>query len=76
MSLDQCRIARDRYIIRKLETKLVTEMKKYLVEVRDPMTMQSICLTPMDAQGRLLTEAPKDWESIKKGNFYIINGQH
>ena len=76
VSIDQCILAADKYVIRKLEQKIVEGMKKQLITLGDAKQRQKICLTPVGPDGRLLKQRPKQWDDIKSGKFMIINGQH
>ena len=42
----------------------------YLYHMPDPFVKQILCVMPAT------NEKPMDWEQIKDGKFYIINGQH
>jgi hypothetical protein len=53
-------IAKDEYIIRKMEAEIVKSMKAELLQMGDINQYQKICLTPVDAQGNLLRTKPKD----------------
>jgi hypothetical protein len=72
----QCMIAKDEYIIWKMEAEIVKSVKAELLQMGDINQRQKICLTPVDAQGNLLRTKPKDWNEIKNNKFMIINGQH
>ena len=74
--IDQCILAVDKYVIRKLEQKIVEGVKKQLITLGDAKQRQKICLTPVGPDGRLLKQRPKSWDDIKSGMFMIINGQH
>ncbi len=76
VAITQCILAKDEYIIRKLENDIVKSVKKELVQLGDVKQRQKVCLTPIDSQGRLLREKPLMWSDIKDGKFMIINGQH
>lgn len=70
-------MARDKYIIRQLESSIVEDMKKQLVQLDDIRERKAVCLTPCDARtGRLLKKHPETWDEIKNGQSLIINGQH
>ena len=69
-------IVKDKFIIRKIETKIVKSMKVEFLHMEDISQCQKICLTSMDVQGNLLRTKPKDWNEIKNNKFMIINGQH
>jgi hypothetical protein len=69
-------IAKDEYIIQKIEVEIVKSVKVELLQMGDINQRQKICLTPVDAQGNLLRTKPKDWSEIKNNKFMIINGQH
>jgi hypothetical protein len=54
MHISQCEIAKDEYIIRKMETKIVKSVKAELLQMGDINQRQKICLTPIDEHRRLL----------------------
>lgn len=56
--------AKDEYIIRKMEAKIVKSVKPKLVQMGDILQRQKICLTPIDDKGKLLQSKPKDWNEI------------
>jgi hypothetical protein len=74
--ISQCEIAKDEYIIRKMESEIVKSVKAELLQMGDINQRQKICLTPTDEHRRLLQTKPKDWNEIKNKKFMIINGQH
>lgn len=76
VSIDQCFLANDEYVIRKLEKEIVEDCKKELVQLADIRQRQTVCLTPVDENFKLLKSKPKKWEDIENGRFMIINGQH
>jgi hypothetical protein len=76
VDIAQCMIAKDKYIIRKIEAKIVKSMKAELLQMGDINQRQKICLTSVDAQENLLRMKPKDWNEIKNNKFMIVNGQH
>ena len=76
VSIDQCILAAHKYVIHKLEQKIVEGVKKQLITLGDAKQRQKICLTPVGPDGRLLKQRPKPWDDIKSGMFMIINGQH
>ena len=76
VDIAQCVLARDEYIIRKLQTEIVKSVKAELVQIGDEKMRQKVCLTPIDKEGKLLKEKPRSWNDIKSGKFMIINGQH
>ena len=76
MDIAQCVLAKDEYIIRKLQIEIVQSVKAELLKMGDAKMRQKVCLMPMDKDGRLLREKPKSWNDIKSGKFMIINGQH
>jgi hypothetical protein len=51
VDIAQCMIAKDEYIIRKMEAKIVKSVKAELLQMGDINQRQKICLTPIDAQG-------------------------
>jgi hypothetical protein len=68
-------IAKDEYIIRKIEAEIVKSVKAEILQMGDINQRQKICLILVDAQGNLLRTKPKDWNEIKNNKFMIINGQ-
>ena len=76
VDIAQCVLARDEYIIRKLQIEIVKSVKAELVQMSDEKMRQKVCLTPIDKDGKLLKEKPKSWNGIKAGKFMIINRQH
>lgn len=76
VDISQCLPANDQYIIRKMEGEILKSVKKELVQMGDINQRQKICITPVDAEGKLLTAKPKDWNEIKNKKFMVINGQH
>ena len=76
VDIAQCVLAKDEYIICKLQTEIVQSVKAELVQMGDAKMRQKVCLTPINKDGRLLREKPKSWNNIKSGKFMIINGQH
>ena len=76
VSIDQCVLATDKYVIRKLEQKIVEGVKNQLITLGDAKQREKICLTPVGPDGKLLKQRPKQWDDIKSRKFMIINGQH
>ena len=76
VDIAQCMIAKDDYIIQKMEAEIVKSVKVQFLQMGDINQCQKICLIPVDAQGNLLRTKPKDWNEIKNNKFMIINGQH
>lgn len=74
--IDQCILAKDQYVIRTLQKDMINGVARELVQMIDVKQRQKICLTPVDAKGRLLKQKPTNWDEIKDGKFMIINGQH
>jgi hypothetical protein len=73
MHISQCEIAKDEYIIQKMETEIVKSVKAELLQMGDINQRQKICLTPIDEHRRLLQTKLKDWNEIKNKKFMIIN---
>ena len=48
VSIKQCSLAKDEYIIQELETKRVENVKKKLVQLGDAKQRQCVCLTAVD----------------------------
>ena len=59
INIAQCVLAKDKYIICKLQTKIVKSVKDKLVQMDDEKMWQKVCLTPIDKDGKLLWEKPK-----------------
>ena len=76
VDIAQCMIAKDEYIVWKMEAEIVKSMKAELFQMGDINQCQKIYLTPVDAQGNLLRTKSKDWNEIKNNKFMIINNQH
>ena len=76
VDIAQCMPARDQYIIRKLQPKIVKSVKAEHVQLGNEKMRQNVYLTPIDRDSRLLREKPRSWDEIKAGKFMIINGQH
>jgi hypothetical protein len=54
VDITQCMIAKDEYIICKMEAEIVKSVKAKLLQMGDINQRQKICLTPVDAQGNPL----------------------
>jgi hypothetical protein len=54
VSIDQLMLAKDEYVIRKLEKGIVESCKEELVNMMDTKQRQRICITPVDARNELL----------------------
>ena len=67
-------LARDEYVIRKLQPEIVKSIKAELVQLGDKKMRQKVCLTSIDRDSKLLRERPRLWDEIKAGKFMIING--
>jgi hypothetical protein len=76
VDIAQCQVAKDEYIIRKLEGEIVKSMKAELVQMGDINQWQRICITPVDEHGNLLRTKLRHWNKIKNKKFMIINGKH
>ena len=76
VNIAQCVLARDEYVIQKLQPEIVKSVKAELVQLGDEKMRQKVCLTPIDRDSKLLREKPRSWDEIKAGKFMIINGQH
>jgi hypothetical protein len=50
----RCIMAKDEYIIRKMEAKSMKSVKVELVQIGDILQRHKICLTPVDDEGKLL----------------------
>ena len=57
--------------IRSKQTNIVEDMVNYLLNIPDKSTKQTLCVMPVSH-----SKKPTEWEDIKGGLFYIINGQH
>jgi hypothetical protein len=76
VDIAQCMIAKDEYIIQKMELEIVKSVKAELLQMGDINQRLKIYLTSVDVQGNLLRIKPKDWNEIKNNKFMIINGKH
>jgi hypothetical protein len=76
VDIAQCMIAKDEYIIQKIELEIVKSVKAELLQMGDINQRLKIYLTSVDVQGNLLRIKPKDWNEIKNNKFMIINGKH
>ena len=57
--------------IRSKENRIVKEFVNWLLNMPDKSTRQTLCVMPVG-----FNEKPTEWKDIKKGKFFIINGQH
>ena len=57
--------------VRVSEKTIVDGMIHYLLHLPDQSTRQTLCVMPKGHDEKL-----DSWESVKDGEFYIINGQH
>ena len=57
--------------IRSKENQIVKELVNWLMNMPDKSTRQTLCVMLIG-----FNEKPTKWKDIKKGNFFIINGQH
>ena len=48
----------------------MNDMLHFLCHMPDPSVKQTLCVMPAT------NEKPTNWEQIKDGKFYIINGQY
>ena len=48
-------------------------VKKELIQMIDVKQRQKVCLTPVDANNKLLQKMPEKWEEIMDAKFMIIN---
>ena len=76
VNIAQCVLAKDKYVIRKLQPEIVKSVKAELVQLGNKKMWQMACLTLIDRDSKLLREKPRSWDEIKAGKFMIINGQH
>jgi hypothetical protein len=60
VDIAQCMIAKDEYIIRKMEVEIVKSVKAELLQMGDINQRQKICLTTVEVHGNLLRTKPKD----------------
>jgi hypothetical protein len=70
VSIDQMFRSPKDWTIREYEEKGMQDTLNFLVHMPDPSVKQTLCLMPDT------NEKPTDWDAIKNGKFYIINGQH
>ena len=68
ISIDQMEQAPKDWTIREYEENGMKEMMHYLCHMPDPYIKQTLCVMP-DTQEKSI-----DWEEIKNGKFFIING--
>ena len=57
--------------IRSKQANIVEDMVNYLLNIPNKSTKQTLYIMPVG-----LSVKPTEWEEIKDGDFYIINGQH
>jgi len=76
MNINNCHLAPSKYIIQKLEMKIVNEMVETLTHFGFAQQKQLFYFVPIDNNKKILKEHPNNWEDIKDGNFLIISGQH
>ena len=76
VDIAQCVLARDEYVIQKMQPEIVKSVKAELVQLGEEKMRQKVCLTPIDRDSKLLREKPRSWDEVKAGKFMIINGQH
>jgi len=74
--INRCFPARDDYIIRGMEDKILASVKPNLIALGHVREHLRLCLTPVDDNLDLSKESLMSWEEIKNGKFMIINGQH
>ena len=70
VSIDQMKQAPKDWTIREYEEKGIHDMLHFLVHMPNPSVKQILCVMPNTK------EKPTDWDEIKDGKFFIINGQH
>ena len=61
------------WTIRAFQQKEMEFIMKYLMEMPDKMDKQTLYVMPTVKQGKVTAE---NWDELKKGKFWIINGQH
>ena len=76
VGIAQCILAKNVYIIRKVQPKIVKSVKVELVQIGNEKMCQKVYLTLVDRDLKLLRGKPRSWNDIKAGKFMIINGQH
>jgi len=62
VNINKYHLASSKYIIRKLETKIVNEMVETLVHLGSTKQRQLVCLVSVDKNKKILKEQPKDWD--------------
>lgn len=76
VTIEQCVQAKAQFVIRGLEEGIVRSTMDFLVKLGEVNQRQKICICPVDEDGEPLIRKPTSWDSIKDGNFMLINGQH
>jgi len=73
LSIDQLIAPPAEMNIRSHEERLAKDVMNYLWHMPDKSTKQTLCVMPVGCHQK---PQPEDWERIKMGEFYIVNGQH
>ena len=73
LEISQLVPAPEDWTIRAFEQKGVEHMKNYLINMPDKTNKQTLCVMPAVENGEVSAD---DWDQIKNGTFWIINGEH
>ncbi len=73
LEVNQLVPAPEDWTIRAFEQRGMEVIKKYLLEMPDKTDKQTLCVMPAVESGDVTAE---NWDELKKGKFWIINGQH
>lgn len=73
LAISQLTPAPEDWTIRAFEQKGMRHMMNYLIEMPDKTDKQTLCVMPA-VESDVVTK--DDWDEIKRGKFWIINGQH
>ena len=76
VDIAQCILAKDEYIIRKLQLEILKSIKAELVQIGNEKMRQKVCLIPVDRNLNLFKEKLISWNDIMARKFMIINSQH
>ena len=73
LEVNQLMPAPEDWTIRAFEQKGMEVVRDYLLEMPDKTDKQTLCVMPAVESGDVTAE---NWDELKKGKFWIINGQH
>ena len=71
IDISQLMEAPSTFNIRSKQANIIEDMVNYLLNIPDKSTKQTLYIMPIS-----LSKKPTNWEEIKDGDFYIINGQY